>query len=78
MVKPLEIHCGVPHYLLSGTWEGDRPPRKGKRKIGLQQLDLDAGGLNKQPGLGSGIRVNVGITKLLSPVTFLRIDDDQN
>ena len=68
MIKPLEIHRGVPHYLLLGTWEGDRSPRKGQRKIRLQQLDLDAGGLNKPDGLGIGIPVYVGIMKLLPPL----------
>ena len=47
MIKHLKIDGGVPHYYLQlRTREGDRPPRKGQRKVRLQQLDLDAAGLN--------------------------------
>ena len=38
MIKPLEIHRGVPHYLLLGTWEGDRSPRKGDAKSDFSNL----------------------------------------
>jgi hypothetical protein len=55
-------------YLQLGAREGDRPPRSGQRKIRLQQLDLDAAGLNRTHRLGSRIPVYVGIMKLLPPI----------
>ena len=77
VVKFLEVHGAVAHYRLLGAWESDRPPSQGKCKIGLQQPDLDAFGLNETHSRTTRIAANVGIVKLLPPVKLLRADDNQ-
>src|ERR1700738_1554795 len=77
VVKLLEIHGGVPHHLLLGTWERDRPPGEGEGEIRLQQLDLDAFGFDEPHRITIRIAVDVGIMKVLPAVKLLRIDDNQ-
>jgi hypothetical protein len=47
VIKLLEIYRGVSLHRVLGSREGDRPPGEGKGDIRLQQLDLDAFGLDK-------------------------------
>jgi hypothetical protein len=65
MIKLLKIDGGVPHYYLQlRTREGDRPPRKGKCTIRLQQLDLDVGELNKPHRSPPGLWPEKGLRKV--------------
>ena len=59
--KLLEIHRGVPHHRMLRTRERDRPPGEGQCEIRLQQLDLDAFGLDKPHRIPIRIPVQVGI-----------------
>ena len=77
VVKLLEVHGAVSRHLLLGTWERDRPPGKGECEIRLQQLDLDAFGLDESHRNAIQIPINVGIMKLLPAVKLLSIDYDQ-
>ena len=77
VIKLLEIHRGVPHHRMLRTGERDRPPREGQCEIRLQQLDLDALGLDKPHRIPIRIPVQVGIMQLLPAVKLLRIDDHQ-
>ena len=45
VIKLLEVHRGVPHHCLLGGREGDRPPGQRECEIRLQQLNLNALGV---------------------------------
>src|ERR1700730_16172200 len=77
VIKLLEVHGGVPYHRLLGTRERDRPPSEGECEIRLQQLDLDAFGLDQPHLIPIRIPVQVGIMQLLPAVKLFRIDDNQ-
>ena len=67
-----------PTHLLLGTWERDRPPSESEREIRLQQLDLDALGLDEPHRITIRIPVNVGIVQLLPAVKLFGTHDNSN
>jgi|SRR5580704_16614102 len=77
VVRLLEVHRGVAHYLLLGIWKGDRPPSQSECEIRFQELNFDAFGVDEPPPITVRIRVNVGIMELLPAIKLLRIDHNQ-
>ena len=59
VVELLEVHRGVPHHLLVGTREIDRPPSKGECEVRLEELDLNATGFDEPHRTTIRIPVNV-------------------
>src|ERR1700730_9454451 len=77
VVRLLEVHRGVAHYLLLGIWKRDRPPSQSECEIRFQELYFDAFGVDEPPPITVRIRVNVGIMELLPAIKLLRIDHNQ-
>jgi hypothetical protein len=77
VVKLLEVHSGIAHYLYLGSRERRRPPSEGECKIRLEKLDLDACGLDEPHRVTIRIPVHVGIMKLLPAVKLLGVNYDQ-
>src|SRR5580704_13499631 len=77
VIKFLKVHGRIADHFLLGAGEGYRPPSEGKSQIRLQQLDLDACGIDEPHRITVRIPVNVGIMQLLPAVKLLRIDDNQ-
>jgi hypothetical protein len=77
VIKLLEVHGGVAHHRLLGSRERDRPPGEGEHEMRLQQLELDAFGLDEPHRITNRIPVQVGIIQLLPAVKQLGINDNQ-
>jgi hypothetical protein len=77
VVRLLEVHRGVAHYLLLGIWKRDRPPSQSECEIRFQELNFDAFGVDEPPPITVRIPVNVRIMELLPAVILFRIDDNQ-